>query len=588
MQAGFEGFKSVIRSWTKVAPGRKGAICALTVFAAAITFAPSSHSQSGAPATPATVTADVAASTPPPPRMRMMTKEQYINSLKYIFGPELRIEARFAPMRRIQGLLANGSSVAGSTTAQIEQFYRTGSLVAAAVVDSSHRDFLIPCKPKNENTSDTACATKFLASTGRLLFRKPLSKEKINAVVADANASAEKLNDFYLGLATALEGLLLSPDLLYITDTYEADPRNKGKFRLDSYSLAQRLSFFLWNAGPDDRMIRAAETGEISTPKGREKIVDMMLASPRLEAGTRAFFSDMLAFEDLDRIAKDTTIYPNFTTVTLTDAGEQTLRTIVDHLITQRKDYRDLYTTRETFMSQALAAIYGVSVPPGWTPYEFSEDSGRAGITSHVSFLAAHAHPGRSSATLRGKALRELLMCQQVPPPPPNVDFSAVENPDPSLKTARDRLTAHRTNPSCAGCHKITDPMGLALEQFDGAGVYRTTEHGTPIDSSGTLDGTNFEDSVGLSKIVRNIPALTSCLVNRIYSYGTGGPTTRDDAPMLAHLNQRFAEQDYRLPDLLKTIALSPTFAEVVPPAAKAGRAEQTANAEAKLARPAN
>src|SRR5205085_2470966 len=177
------------------------------------------------------------------------------------------------------------------------------------------------------------------------------------------------------------------------------------------------------------------------------------------------------------------------------------------------------YTTRETFMSQALGPIYGVTALPGWTPFTFPENSGRSGIMMQVSFLAVHAHPGRSSPTLRGKAIREILLCQPVPPPPPNVDFSLVDNPPPNIKTQRERLELHRKNPVCAGCHKITDPLGLTLEQFDGAGQYRDSERGSPIDVSGALDGKPFTDVVGLGHAIHDHPALTSCLVKRAYSY---------------------------------------------------------------------
>ena len=183
-------------------------------------------------------------------------------------------------------------------------------------------------------------------------------------------------------------------------------------------------------------------------------------------------------------------------------------------------------------------------------------DSPRVGLLTQVSFLALHSHPGRSSPTLRGKALRELLLCQPVPSPPANVDFSALENPDPNIKTQRDRLEVHRKNPVCAGCHKITDPLGLALENFDGSGQYRDTEKGAPIDASGSFDGKNFVNAAQLGQDLHNSPALTSCLVKRVYSYAIGGPTGVADAATLAYFDERFARQGYRLPDLLRSIAL--------------------------------
>jgi hypothetical protein len=290
-----------------------------------------------------------------------------------------------------------------------------------------------------------------------------------------------------------------------------------------------------------------------------------MLASSRLENGVRAFFDDMLSFNDFDSLSKDAQVYPSVTGATLADAREQTLRTIVDHLITKKEDYRDLFTTRDTFMSMNLATVYGVSAESnGWVPYEFPEGSPRTGLLTQVSFLSAHAHPARSSATRRGKALRELFLCQVVPSPPPNVDFSKLEDPDPNLKTARQRLGVHATNASCAGCHKIMDPMGLAMEHFDGAGQYRATENGAPIDTSGTLDGTPFKDVAGLGQALHDHPGLPSCLINRVYSYGTGGPLTLStDRPTLEYFKGRFEAAGYKLPDLLRDIALSQAFSEV-------------------------
>jgi Protein of unknown function (DUF1588)/Protein of unknown function (DUF1585) len=184
-----------------------------------------------------------------------------------------------------------------------------------------------------------------------------------------------------------------------------------------------------------------------------------------------------------------------------------------------------------------------------------------------VSFLAGHSHPGRSSPTLRGKALRELLLCQVVPRPPPDVDFSLFEDPASSLPTARERLNAHQANPICAGCHKVTDPIGLALENFDGAGQHRDNERGAPIDASGSLDGKTFTDSAGLGAVLRDNPALSACLVKRLYSYGIGGsPGKAGEKVMLPHLRESFAANGYRVPELMRTVALSSAFSTIDEP----------------------
>lgn len=499
-------------------------------------------------------------------RMRLISQDQYFKTLGYVFGPDASIAAHFAPFRRTEGLLASGGAFAGVTPGQMQEFQRTASALSEKIVSPQYRSFLVPCTPRREDAADKGCAKKFLAPVGRLLYRRPLSPAIEAAFVDKAGTAAKNLKDFYAGLSVALEGMLLSPDVLFIIDRTEPDPSHAGRLRLDSYSLASRLSFFLWNAAPDDELLKAAERGELHTEEGLAKNVDRMLASPRLEAGVRAFFDDMLAFDDFAVIAKDPGIYPAFNGDTLEDAREQTLRTLVDQLIVKKRDYRDLFTTRETFISPSLAAIYGVPAPPGWTAYETPEGTPRVGLLTQISFLAGHAHPGRSSPTLRGKALRELLLCQVVPRPPPNVDFSLLEDPKSVLRTARERLHAHQSNPVCAGCHKVTDPIGLALENFDGAGQYRANERGADIDSSGSLDGKTFKDAAGLGAALRDNPALPACLVKRVYSYGTGGPVKGDEQGVLADLRQRFAADGYKLPQLMRTVALSAPFSNISPP----------------------
>lgn len=496
-------------------------------------------------------------------RMRLLSQQQYFNTLGYVFGPDIQVAAHFAPFQRTDGLLASGGAAAGVTMAQVQEFQRAAGALAAQVVSPANRAYLVPCAPRDETRADRQCARKFLLPVGRLLFRRPLDERTAQAAVAQSVEAAERLDDFYGGLAVALEGLLLAPQSLFVTDRARPDPARPGYARLDDFSLASRLSFFLWNAAPDDELLRAAENGELASPDGLARTVDRMLASPRLETGVRAFFDDMLRFDDLAVLAKDPGIYPSFGAETVADAREQTLRTLVDHLLVQERDYRALFTSRDTFISPSLAVIYGVAAPPGWTAYTSPADSPRAGLLTQVSFLAAHAHPGRSSATLRGKALRELLLCQTVPRPPPNVDFSLLEDADSRLKTARERLDVHRANPVCAGCHKITDPIGLAFEHFDGAGQYRATEHGAAIDASGVLDGRSFPDLAGLSEAVHDHPQVPACLVKRVYAWATGGPTQPSDKPMLEWLGGQFAAGGYRLPDLMRTVALSSAFVTV-------------------------
>jgi hypothetical protein len=537
-------------------------ICAAAVSALAIAgCAPATSQRVSSAAAPAVKTAaqDPAATTTR--RLRLVTSAQYLNTLAYVFGPQVKPDIHFAPVQRTDGLLGVGTSIAGITASQMEVYQKTAASVAAQVVGPANRNFLIPCKPKSETDRDDACARQFLANASRLLYRRPIPAARVEQYVQEAGESAARLKDFYAGLSLPLEGMMVSPRVLLVSERAEADPQ--GQPRLDSYSLASRLSYFLWNAAPDALLLKAAESGELRTEKGLARTVDRMLASPRLEDGMRAFFDDMFQFDDFNNLAKDGTIYPVFTAVTVSDAREQTLRTVIDQLITKKRDYRDLFTTRETFISPALAAVYRMPAQAGWQAYEFPAESPRTGLLTQISFLAGHSHPGRSSATLRGKALREVLLCQPVPRPPANVDFSAIENPSANLLTARDRVGMHLLNPVCAGCHKITDPMGLALENFDGAGRYRETEKGALIDASGSLDGVPFKDVKGLAAALHDHLALPACLVKRVFAYGVGSPAGADDKPMLTFLEGRFAEQGYRLPALLRAVVTSTAFSRV-------------------------
>ncbi len=500
-------------------------------------------------------------------RTRLLTGAQYANTIAQVFGEDVSdsVIPPMPVMARREGLLASGAATAGVTSDQISQIQLSAASVAAKVVDESHREFLIPCRPEIITEADPTCARQFLEQTGRFLYRQPLSSERLEELVNIAGYAAQETNDFYDGLALALESVLISPEVLFIVDRAEPDPNKPGQQRLTAYSLASRLSFFLWNSPPDDALLAAAESGALHTPEGLEQAVDRLLSSARIEDGMRAFFDDMLAFDEFNSLAKDPVVYPMVTGATLADAREQTLRTIIDHLLTQEADYRDLFTTRKTFMSMPLAVVYNTAAREGWTPYEFPENGPRIGLLTHVSFLAANSHAVSSSPTVRGKALRELFLCQEVPEPPPDVDFSGLEE-DENAATARDRLKVHNTNPSCAGCHLITDPMGYSLENFDGAGRYRETDNGAPLDITGELDGVFYEDISGLANALRDHPKLSSCLVNRLYSYGTGGPVSlKDDRDSLQAFEQRFVENQHRLPALLRELATSPAFSLVRP-----------------------
>jgi hypothetical protein len=502
-----------------------------------------------------------------PAAMRRLTQAQYKNVIADVFGPDIRVSGRLDPDVRKDGLFEIGATEATFTPGSLEQYDQLARGIAAEVLDERRRATMMPCEPKTEAAPDPACAREFLALTGRLLFRRPMTEDEIADRVALAGRSAEKMGNFYDGLEYGLASLLVAPQFLFRKDTVVA---HDGQFRLDGYAKASRLSFLLWNAGPDEALLTAAETGELDSGRGLARQVDRMLASPRIEAGVRAFFDDYLQFSLFESLDKDPVIYPKFSQTVALDAREQTLRTVVHHLIADDGDYRDLFTTRKTFMSRALGVVYQVPVPPqeAWSPYEFAPNDPRAGLLTQLSFTALYSPPGRSSPTLRGKAIREVFLCQTVPVPPVNVDFTSFESArDKPSTTVRDRLTDHRENPVCAGCHALIDPMGLALENFDGLGVYRTMENGAPIDASGELDRVKFTDVRGLAQTMHDNPRTASCFVSRVFAYGVGRKPAAGDNALLAFLGEKFAAEGYKLKPLLRRIATSEAFYRIAPPA---------------------
>jgi hypothetical protein len=505
---------------------------------------------------------DVAADKPTSMRI---SSSQYRRTISDIFGSSIVITARFESETRENGLLAIGALNNSISEDGFERYHEIAKDVAAQVIDKNHRNILIPCKPKSATASDEVCARKFLSAAGRLLYRRPLEKEEIQALVGVSKDVADKKKDFYAGISTSLVDLLISPDFLFRYRTLEPDPAHPGRYRLDGYSKATILSSFLWNSNPDDLLLKAAENGSLQTDKGLAKQVDRMITSPEIASGVRAFFSDMLGLDQFDVLSKDAKFFPRFTPAAKRDAPEQTLRTIVDHVVNRQGDYRDLFTTRRTFMTRALAALYGVPLvettdnarPMRWLPYTYPDGDPRAGILSQASFVALYSGAGRTSPTVRGKNFRLNILCQVVPPPPPNVDFSLIQDiSNPKFKTVRDRLEAHRTNPTCAGCHRLMDPMGLAFENFDSSGGFRTTENGAPIDTSGEWNGVKFSGPVELTKALHDDPAVTACVARKVFAFASG-TMPPVNTTQWKDVQAKFASSNYNFLRLMREIAVS-------------------------------
>ena len=498
-----------------------------------------------------------------PVALRRLTAEQFARSIHDVLGEHITVPSRIDPDDRRSGLLAVGASFSSVTPSGFEKYEAAAAAVAEQALDASHRDELVQCLPAAATTSDESCARTFIERVGRRLFRRSLTAEETDARVDIANQAANTLRDFYAGLELGLVSLLVSPEFLFRVEAAEPQPSDPSTMRLSSISMASRLSYLLWDSTPDDELLAAGENGDLVTETGLATQIERMIASPKLETGIRALFSDLYDFKQFDDglVRKDSALFPVYTQTMVEEAKEQTLRTIVAHL-TSEKDYRDLFTTPETFMTRRLGVVYRLPVATagGWEPYTFPQESRRAGLLSHVSFNALHSHPGRSSATLRGKFVREVLLCQDIPTPPANIDFSIVEDTMGELRTARERLGEHVSNQACAGCHSLTDPIGLALESFDAVGMFRDDENGAQIDTSGELDGISYDDAVGMGQALRDNPALGPCLVRSLFRYAVGRNPEAGEEALLEYLDERFASSSYRVTELMREVALSDGF----------------------------
>jgi hypothetical protein len=520
-----------------------------------------------------------------PVAMRRLTAEQYRNAIEDTFGTSIAVAGRFEPESRRDGLNALGAALVAVTPSGFEQYETLARSIAAQVTSTDLRAQTLTCQPVAADAADNTCTAQLIRRFGRSLWRRPLAEEDVQPRLDAAAQAATAQQDFYAGIRLALTSLLVAPDFLFRIEVAEPAPlpQQPDRLQLSNLSLASKLSYFLWNRGPDEALLSAAERGELSQPEHLAREVDRMLASEHLADGVRAYFEDVFIFDKFDDLGKDVTRYPLFNNHLAADAREQTLRFVVEQLVTQQADYRSLFTARQLPMTRSLGPLYGIPVraSEGWEDATLPAGQPRAGLLSQASFAMLLSHPGRSSPTLRGVFMREALLCQSIPDAPADVDFTQfVQDVTAVHNTARDRLDVHSTQASCRGCHTLTDPIGLGLESFDGIGKFRTTENDARIDSSGTFDGRAFADPAELGQAFAENPQVSACLVRNLYRYAVGREQTNAERPLLRHLEDAFAERGYKLPALMRDIATSAAFrtATAADTTAPAAAADDNAN----------
>lgn len=507
-----------------------------------------------------------------PVAMRRLTAEQYRNAIEDAFGNTVEVAGRFEPDSRRGGLNALGTSLVAVTPSGFEQYEAMARNVATQVTSPELQADILPCQPQSPTAADNACAEQVIRKFGRILLRRPLTDADIDMRLEAAALAATGQQDFYAGLQPALTSLLVAPEFLFRVEVTEPAPLpdQPNRLLLSNMSLATKLSYFLWNRGPDETLLAAAERGELTQTTELARQVDRMLASEHLANGVRAYFEDVFVFDKFDDLGKDVARYPLFSNPMAADAREQTLRFVIDQVVAKKADYRSLFTSRELPMTRTLGPIYGIPVRAvdGWEDATLPAGQPRAGLLGHASFAMLFSHPGRSSPTLRGVFLREALLCQTIPEAPADVDFTQfVQDVATIHKTARDRLEVHSTQASCHKCHTLTDPIGLGLENLDGIGKYRNTENNANIDSSGDFDGVAFDGIAQLGQAFADNPLVSACLVENMYRYAVGRKQTNNERPLLRHLENTFTQGGHHVPALMREIATSEAFRTATAPA---------------------
>ncbi len=516
-----------------------------------------------------------AADTGPQGPLRRLTHNQYNRTVSALLGFETKPADRFPSEDYVDGF-ANQAQGQSLSPLLLEAYGAAANRLAVSAFRGGDRNRLIPCQPASP--ADAACRDAFLSQFGRRAYRRPLRPDELDAYrdLFDHQAKAER--DFLAGARVTVEAMLQSPKFIFREAGFREDEH--------AYRLAGRLAFFLWDEAPDDRLLDAAEAGELRTAEGVEATVRRMLADPRAKAAQDEFLAQWLRFDLAQRAVRDRRFYPQFD-AELVDAMLEETRLLFRDLVWNDGDFMTLFTADYGYLDQRLAAIYGFEPPAKrFDRVRFPADSPRRGILGEAAFLMLTSKPADTSPTLRGKFVREHFLCQMAPPPPIGVNTTLPEVTDERPMTNRERLSVHLSSPVCAGCHRLIDPIGLGLEQYDAIGAFRDkqrvlifptrdeaakktktepTEYHLDIDVAGEIVGLStgkFSSPKELGEILAAEPSCRKCVVKQLFRYAMGRQETFEDSRAIDEAMRRFEASGFKLRELIVAIALSETFLE--------------------------
>jgi mono/diheme cytochrome c family protein len=442
----------------------------------------------------------------------------------------------------------------------IDHVQITGPFDATGPGDTPSRRRIFICTPASSQ-DELPCARKFLGTLARRAYRRPVNDADMETLLSFYQAGKDQGN-FESGIENALQLILTSPKFLFRS---EPDPMRIAAgsvYHVSDLELASRLSFFLWSSIPDDELLSMAEQGKLKDPAVLDREVRRMLADPKAEALVNNFAEQWLFLRNVQSVSPDEQTFPNFDD-NLRQSFKQETELFFDSILKEDRDVMDLLTADYTFVNQRLAKHYGIPNVYGshFRKITLTNDA-RRGLLGQGSILSVTSVPTRTSPVIRGKWILENLMGTPPPAPPPNVPALKDQAQDGKILSVRQLLEEHRKNAPCSTCHAVMDPLGFALETFNGVGEYRTRDASGPIDASGQLaDGTKIDGVVGLRQALLKHPEyFVGTLTEKLLTYALGRPLEYYDMPVVRGIVERAARNDYHFSSLITGIVNSEPF----------------------------
>ncbi len=441
----------------------------------------------------------------------------------------------------------------------VDSIQISGPYDPARPEETPSRARIYVCSPTGSVDEET-CARQILSTLARRAFRRPVVSDDIEALLSYYRTGRAK-GSFDAGIELAVRAVLVDPDFLFRVERHPAQVARGTAYRVSDLELASRLAFFLWSSVPDDELLDLAARQKLREPAVQERQVLRMLRDPRSSALISNFAGQWLHLRNLRTIAPDPDTFPDFDD-NLREALQRETELFVDSQLREDRGIVDLLTANYTFVNERLARHYGLSGIYGshFRRITFS-DTRRGGLLGQGSILTVTSYPNRTSPTLRGKWMLENLL--GAPPPPPPANVPALEDTAAGRPASvRERMEAHRKNPVCASCHAQMDPLGLAMENFDGIGRWRTSEANGPIDASAALaDGSKFDGPAGVrSLLVNRRERFASTVTEKLLTYALGRGLEYYDAPAVRQILRDAAPNDYRWSSVIVGIAKSVPF----------------------------